>query len=87
MVLRERILRNLDYLIDMIDVLQIIKEIVADKAERKVNPTSALFSEVVNKVNEKAKAEINQLVIDKKLVFHRTINSISFDVVEEKEEK
>ena len=71
----------------MIDVLQIIKEIVADKAERKVNPTSALFSEVVNKVNEKAKAEINQLVIDKKLVFHRTINSISFDVVEEKEEK
>lgn len=71
----------------MIDVLQIIKEIVADKAERKVNPTSALFSEVVNKVNEKAKAEINQLVIDKKLVFHRTINSISFDVVEEKEEQ
>jgi hypothetical protein len=71
----------------MIDVLQIIKEIVADKVERKVNPTSALFSEVVNKVNEKAKAEINQLVIDKKLVFHRTINSISFDVVEEKEEK
>lgn len=71
----------------MIDVLQIIKEIIADKAERKVNPTSALFSEVVNKVNEKAKAEINQLVLEKKLVFHRTINSISFDVVEEKEEK
>jgi hypothetical protein len=71
----------------MIDVLEIIKEIVADKAERKVNPTSALFSEVVNKVNEKAKEEINQLVLDKKLVFHRTINSISFDVVEEKEEK
>lgn len=70
----------------MIDVFEIIKEIVADKAERKVNPTSALFSEVVNKVNEKAKAEINQLVLDKKLVFHRTINSISFNVVEEKEE-
>ena len=87
MVLRGRILRNLDYLIDMIDVLQIIKEIIADKAERKVNPTSALLSEVINKVNEKVKAEINQLVIDKKLVFHRTINSISFDVVEEKEEK
>lgn len=71
----------------MIDVLEIIKEIVADKAERKVNPTSALFSEVVNKVNEKAKEEINQLVLEKKLVFHRTINSISFDVVEEKEEQ
>lgn len=70
----------------MIDVFEIIKEIVADKADRKLNPTSALFSEVVNKVNEKAKAEINQLVLDKKLVFHRTINSISFDVVEEKEE-
>lgn len=70
----------------MIDVFEIIKEIIADKAERKVNPTSALFSEVVNKVNEKAKAEINQLVLDKKLVFHRTINSISFDIVEEKEE-
>ena len=71
----------------MIDVLEIIKEIIADKAERKVNPTSALFSEVVNKVNEKAKAEINQLVLDKKITFHRTINSISFDVVEEKEEQ
>ena len=71
----------------MIDVLEIIKEIIADKAERKVNPTSALFSEVVNKVNEKAKAEINQLVLDKKLAFHRTINSISFDVIEAKEEK
>ena len=71
----------------MIDVLEIIKEIIADKSEQKVNPTSALFSEVVNKVNEKAKEEINQLVLEKKLVFHRTINSISFDVVEEKEEK
>lgn len=70
----------------MIDVLEIIKEIVSDKAERKVEPTSALFSEIINKVTEKAKSEINQLVIDKKVTFHRTINSISFDVVEEEGE-
>lgn len=70
----------------MIDVLEIIKGIISEKAEQKVEPTSALFSEVVNKVTEKAKEEINQLVIDKKLAFHRTINSISFDVIEEKEE-
>lgn len=71
----------------MIDVYETIKSIIAEKAERKISPTSALFPEIVNKVTEKAKAEINQLVLDKKLVFHRTINSISFDVVEEKEEK
>lgn len=70
----------------MIDVLEIIKEIVSDKAERKVEPTSALFSEIINKVTEKAKSEINQMVKDKKLTFHRTINSISFDFVEEEEE-
>lgn len=70
----------------MIDVLEIIKGIISEKAEQKVEPTSALFSEVVNKVTEKAKEEINQLVLDKKLAFHRTINSISFDVIEEKEE-
>lgn len=71
----------------MIDVYEIIKSIVAEKAEQKVSPTSALTSEIINKVTDKAKEEINQLVLDKKLAFHRTINSISFDIIEEKEEK
>lgn len=71
----------------MIDVYEIIKSIVAEKAEQNVSPTSALTSEIINKVTDKAKKEINQLVLDKKLAFHRTINSISFDVIEEKEEK
>lgn len=70
----------------MIDVYEIIKSIVAEKTEQKVSPTSALTSEIINKVTDKAKKEINQLVLDKKLAFHRTINSISFDVIEEKEE-
>ena len=71
----------------MIDVYEIIKSIVAEKAEQNVSPTSALTSEIINKVTDKAKKEINQFVLDKKLAFHRTINSISFDVIEEKEEK
>ena len=47
----------------MIDVYEIIKSIVAEKAEQKVSPTSALTSEIINKVTDKAKEEINQLVL------------------------
>ena len=69
----------------MIDILEIIKEISAKKREDKVEPTNAMWSDISQALTEKAKKEINQLITDKKLIFHRTINSFSFEVAEDQQ--
>jgi len=67
----------------MIDVLEIIRKISEQKKESKVAPDYALFNEVQNEVTKELKQEINRLITDKKLKFHHTLNSFSFEVVEE----
>lgn len=69
----------------MIDVYDIIKSINEEKKEKKLHPTSALFSEITAAVAVVVKKEINELVKSKHVVFHQTINSLSFDAVEDKE--
>lgn len=66
----------------MIDVLEIIREITDKKREDKIEPTNATWSEVSKAVEEKTKQEINQLITDKKLIFHKTLNSFSFGIAE-----
>lgn len=63
----------------MIDVYDIIKQINERKKSVRMEPSSALFSEVSEEVHKKIKKEINELCKDGKLEFHRTINDLSFD--------
>ena len=67
----------------MIDVLDIIRKISEQKKESKVAPDYALFNEVQNEVTKELKQEINRLITDKKLKFHRTINSFAFEIIVE----
>ena len=69
----------------MIDVYDIIKQINERKKSVHTEPTSALFSEISEKVSKEIKKEINELVKGNRVVFHQTINSLSFDAVEDKE--
>lgn len=66
----------------MIGVLEIIKEISERKREDKIEPTNATWSEISKAVEDKTKQEINQLITDKKLIFHKTLNSFSFGIAE-----
>ena len=65
----------------MIDVYEIISSIEADKKARNVSPSYALLPEITNEVNKRVKAEINQLVLDRKLTWNSTINSIGFTTI------
>lgn len=69
----------------MIDVYDIIKSVNEEKKEKRLHPTSALFSEITVVVTAAVKKEINELVKSKRVVYHQTINSLSFDAVEDKE--
>ena len=62
----------------MIDVLEIIASIEADKKSRNIEPSYALMSEITNEVTKRIKAELNQAVADGRLSFNETINSIGF---------
>ena len=69
----------------MIDVYEIIKSFNEEKKKKKLHPTSAMLSEITVAVTAAVKKEINELVKSKRVVYHQTINSLSFDAVEDKE--
>ena len=69
----------------MIDVYDIIKSVNEEKKKMNAHPTSAPFSEITAAVVIALKNEINELVKGNRVVFHQTINSLSFDAVEDKE--
>lgn len=69
----------------MIDVYDIIKSVNEEKKEKRLHPSSALFSEITVAVTAAVKKEINELVKSKRVVYHQTISSLSFDAVEDKE--
>jgi hypothetical protein len=62
----------------MIDVLEIIASIEAEKKSRNIEPSYALMSEITNEVTKRIKAELNRAVADGRLSFNETINSIGF---------
>lgn len=67
----------------MIDIYEIIKRINANKAASNIEPISATYEEIVVEMTALAKKDINQLVNDKKVEFHRTLNGLSFDLIKQ----
>lgn len=62
----------------MIDVFDIITSIEAAKRQKNIVPSYALFTEISIEVMNRVKRELNQCVIDGKLDWSETINSIGF---------
>ena len=69
---------------EMIDVLEIINKIQSKNREEKKSPDYACFQDIQTEVTAMVKKEINQLILDGKLRHHETINSFSFEVLENK---
>ena len=65
----------------MIDVFETITLLQVEKESKNTEPTSILFEEILADVNKQIKAEIRQLCREKKLRFHQTLNSVSFEVI------
>ena len=65
----------------MIDVFETITLLQVEKESKNIEPTSTLFEEILADVNKQIKQEIRQLCREKKLRFHQTLNSVSFEVI------
>ena len=65
----------------MIDVFETITLLQVEKESKNIEPTSILFEEILADVNKQIKDEIRQLYREKKLRFHQTLNSVSFEVI------
>ena len=71
----------------MIDVYDIITKISAKYKEEGKAPCFPLFSDIQAEVTKQVKQEINSLIMAKKLKYHETINSFSFEVLEDNNQK
>lgn len=65
----------------MIDVFETITLLQVEKESKNIEPASILFEEILADVNKQIKEEIRQLCREKKLRFHQTLNSVSFEVI------
>ena len=68
----------------MIDVMQIIASIEADKKSKNVFPTHALLPEIVIKVKSEVRGELNSLVSEGKIDWCETLNSYGFSIKKDK---
>lgn len=66
----------------MIDVFEIIQKIQTKNREGRKAPDYASFQDIQSEVTALVKNEINQLILDKKIKCHQTINSYSFEVAD-----
>ena len=67
----------------MIDVMQIIASIEADKESKNVFPSHALLPEIMIKVKYEVRDELNRLVSEGKLNWCETLNSYGFSTIQE----
>ena len=65
----------------MIDVLEIIASIEADKKSRNIYPSHALLSEINAEVMRLIKEELNAGVADGRLSWCETLNSYGFSII------
>ena len=64
----------------MIDVMQIIASIEADKESKNVFPSHALLPDIMIKVKSEVKDELNRLVSEGKLNWCETLNTYGFSI-------
>lgn len=64
----------------MIDVMQIIASIEAEKESKNVFPSHALLPEIIIKVKSEVRGELNRLVSEGKLNWCETLNTYGFSI-------
>ena len=68
----------------MIDVLEIIASIEAEKESKNVFPTHALLPEIIIKVKSEVRDDLNRLVLEGRLNCCETLNTYGFSTIKDK---
>lgn len=69
----------------MNEVYKIVSDICSEKRNKNISPCGALYSEVLSRTSlghEAVQNELNRLVKEGRIRWHKTLNSLSFETVE-----
>ena len=69
----------------MIDIYETITLLQKEKEAKGIMPTDVIFEEILLDVREQIKEEIRQLCREKKIEFHKTLNSTSLNIVKQQQ--
>ena len=69
----------------MIDIYETITLLQKEKEAKRIVPTYVVFEEILLDVREQVKEEIRQLCRERKIEFHKTLNSTSFNIVKQQQ--
>ena len=70
----------------MIDIYETITILQKEKEAKGVMPTDVIFEEILLDVREQVKEEIRRLCRERKIEFHKTLNSTSFNIVKQQQQ-
>lgn len=69
----------------MIDIYETITLLQKEKEAKGIVPTDVIFEEILLDVREQIKEEIRQLCRERKIEFHKTLNSTSFNIIKQQQ--
>ena len=65
----------------MIDVYQTLARLQKQKDEKGIEPTHVLYEQLLLDLTSQVKDELRNMCKQKLIVFHKTLNSVSFEIV------
>lgn len=65
----------------MIDVYQTLARLQKQKEEKGIEPAHVLYEQLLSDINLQVKNELRDMCKQKMIVFHKTLNSVSFEIV------
>ena len=65
----------------MIDVYQTLARLQKQKVEKGIEPAHILYEQLLSDINLQVKNELRNMCKQKMIVFHKTLNSVSFEIV------
>ena len=65
----------------MIDVYQTLARLQKQKDEKGIEPTHVLYEQLLLDLTSQVRDELRDMCKQKKIAFHKTLNSVSFEIV------
>ena len=65
----------------MIDVYQTLTRLQKQKEEKGIEPTHVLYEQLLLDLTSQVRDELRDMCKQKKVAFHKTLNSVSFEIV------
>ena len=65
----------------MIDVYQTLARLQKQKEEKDIEPAHVLYEQLLLDLTSQVRDELRDMCKQKKVAFHKTLNSVSFEIV------